>query len=71
MAPMNEDIRHSLGAFLQAAEMDTRITSTHISLFMVLFFAWYEAGHQSPFQITRRRIMKPAKVSIATYHKCN
>lgn len=70
MEKTGDDIKTGLSAFLRVAELDARLSCSHISLFMVLCSAWHENGCRSPFHISRRKIMKPAKLSIATYHKC-
>lgn len=42
----------------------------HMSLYFVLYDLWLQGGRLNPFRISRRKVMRPAKVSIATYHKC-
>lgn len=50
---------------------DARINTSHISLFMALFQHWHENGFLNPIQITRDKIMPPAKIgAISTYHRC-
>ena len=58
-----------LSSFLQNAQKDVRLTSTHISVYCVLFEQWLEHDCVNPFAITRRKIMGLSKISIATYHK--
>jgi hypothetical protein len=66
---MEETERFKL--FIQQAKMDNRLTPTHQSLFLALFFCWRESNYQASFKITRKVIMELAKIrSIATYHKC-
>ena len=44
---------------------------SRISVFMAILQLWKEQGHQNPFQITRKKVMKRSGIkSIVTYHKC-
>lgn len=56
-------------AFLSIAKSDARLSSVHISLYFVLYDQWIQNGRNNPFSISRRLVMIPAKISIATYHK--
>lgn len=50
---------------------DSRMMSTHVSLFAALFVCWQHEGFNSPFAVTRRKLMAHSRIaSIATYHKC-
>ncbi len=50
---------------------DSRMMSTHVSLFTALFVCWQHGGFNSPFAVTRRKLMTHSRIaSIATYHKC-
>jgi len=64
------DIAMELSAFLRVAQSDARLSCAHISLYFVLYEQWLLNERQSPFSISRKKIMGPAKISIATYHKC-
>ncbi len=65
------DTYERLSAFLSTAESDARLSCVHISLFFVLFRLWLKNNCNSPISITRRSVMKFAKIkSTATYHKC-
>ncbi len=70
MQDQANDIYDVLSAFLQNAQDDARVTSTHISVYCALFEQWLEHECARPFAITRRRVMGLSKISIATYHKC-
>ncbi len=63
----NKDI---LTAFFYAAKSDERLTSRHLSIYFVLFGCWLNNDCQSPFSITRKAVMRKAKISVATYTKC-
>ncbi len=57
--------------FIEASEKDERLTSTHVSFLVALVCCWKRNEYQVPFQISRKIIMKLAKIrSTATYHKC-
>jgi len=70
MQAQEYDIGEWLSAFFHVAECDARLSSTHISLYSVLFSQWLKNGCRNPVLVTRRKLMGPAKISIATYHKC-
>src|ERR1017187_1568752 len=59
-----------LSSFLQHAQHDARVSSTHISVYCALFEQWLANDCVNPFAITRRKVMGLSKISIATYHKC-
>lgn len=65
----DQAIYNVLSTFLQTAQQDVRITSTHISVYCALFEQWLEQDCVNPFAITRKKIMGLSKISIATYHK--
>ncbi len=59
------------GKWLGRIGSDSRIMSTHVSLFSALFVCWQHGGFNSPFAVTRRKLMAHSRIaSIATYHKC-
>lgn len=56
--------------FCKAIEDDSRISSTHISLYLALLQQWHNSGELNPFTIRRNKIMKIAKISArCTYNK--
>jgi hypothetical protein len=56
--------------YFEKLESDERITISHISLLMALFFHFDQSGQQNPISVTRRKVMQTSHVySIATYHK--
>lgn len=59
-----------LSTFLQNAQHDERVASTHISVYCALFEQWLEHDCVNPFSITRKKVMGLSKISIATYHEC-
>ena len=70
MQDQANNIYDVLSTFLQNAQNDARISSTHICVYCALFEQWLENDCVNPFAITRRKIMGLSKISIATYHKC-
>lgn len=57
--------------FYARARHDTRLTPTHQSLYLALFYLWQQSGCGETFTISRRALMPLARLqSIATYHKC-
>lgn len=63
-------IRH-LNAFFSYVKTDTRLTSSHVSLYMALFQSWNLNRFNNPFPITREAIMSLCAIgSKNTYHKC-
>lgn len=63
-------IRH-LNAFFTLISTDTRLSASHISLYMALFQYWNFNRFQNPFPIYRINMMKQSKIgSKNTYHKC-
>lgn len=60
-----------LNSFIQAAAEDPRLLPTHISLYVILFFAWQKDEYKIPFAIDRKQIMHQAKISgRSTYQRC-
>lgn len=60
-----------LTAFFERASTDTRLSATHISMYMSLFQFWNFNRFKNPISISRSEVMKISKISaIATYHKC-
>ena len=50
---------------------DDRMVPSHISLYVSLFQLWSRHQYQTPFRVSRKEVMKLAKIrSFATYHKC-
>lgn len=70
MPVLEHDISTGLSAFLRSAQSDARLSCAHMSLYLVLYEKWLQNRGQSPFSISRAKVMYPAKMSIATYHKC-
>jgi hypothetical protein len=61
----------SFVSFIQTGEDDDRLGPTHMSFLLALFCYWAMNNYKQSFNISRKAIMKLAKVkSTATYHKC-
>jgi hypothetical protein len=64
------DHLNQLSILLQRLTADVHLRPCHISLYTVLCQTWLENGCKNPFNISRRRGMKLARISsLATYHK--
>jgi hypothetical protein len=72
---MTETSIHSKAAdyskWIKRMGADSRMLATHVSLFTALFVCWQHGGFNSPFAVTRKKLMAYSRIaSIATYHKC-
>lgn len=64
------DITNQMHDFLSKVTANEELTRSHITLYTVLCQIWLANGCKSPFNISRRKIMKLARIpSKATYHK--
>ncbi len=61
-------IRH-LNAFFSFVRSDKRLTSSHVSLYLALFYYWNFNRFNNPFAIYRENILQVSKLSKNTYHK--
>ena len=60
-----------LNQFLTKVQGDTRLNSTHVSMYLALFYYWNKARFISEFFINRNDIMVLSRIgSKGTYHKC-
>jgi len=58
------------GAFGQFAK-DSRLHSSHVSLYMTLFHFWNASYFRTEFYINRAEVMELSKIgSTSTYHRC-
>ena len=56
--------------FYETIADDSRITVTHISLYIALLYQWNLNSRKNPISINRNDIMKTAKISArCTYNK--
>ncbi len=59
-----------LSFFYKAIAEDARIGATHISLYMALLQQWNLNGGQNPVKVSRKSLMKSAKINARhTYNK--
>jgi hypothetical protein len=57
--------------WIRRMAVDSRLLSTHVSLFTGLFACYQRNGFENPFSVNRKTLMSYSKIaSIATYHKC-
>lgn len=62
---------YPLDKFMRSAANDDRLLTSHISLFMAMFYYSPEKSTDAAFQVSRKKLMRYSKIkSIATYHKC-
>jgi hypothetical protein len=55
----------------QQLSQDSRLNSSHVSLYLALLLVWEQNSFVNPFRITRERLMSLSKIgSLATYHRC-
>jgi hypothetical protein len=60
-----------LSTLYRQVSEDSRISATHISLYLALTQQWNLAGCKNPFPIDRETVMKAAKINARfTYNKC-
>jgi len=63
-------IRHLETVTMKMSE-DTRLNTTHVSMYLALFLMWNHNRFNNPISINRSEVMKISKIgSQATYHKC-
>uniref|UniRef100_UPI00404B52FA hypothetical protein n=2 Tax=Gelidibacter sp. TaxID=2018083 RepID=UPI00404B52FA len=63
-------ITHLNNFFLKLSK-DTRLNTTHVSMYMALFNFWNQARFSSEFFINRNEVMTLSRIgSKGTYHKC-
>lgn len=63
-------IKHLKSVTMQMAE-DTRLNTSHVSMYLALFLIWNHNRFQNPLSINRSEVMKISKIGArATYHKC-
>ncbi|MBK8088791.1 MAG: hypothetical protein IPK31_13115 [Chitinophagaceae bacterium] len=60
-----------LSLFYKAIADDTRIGTTHISLYMALLQQWNLSGGLNPVEVKRSSLMNTAKINARqTYNRC-
>lgn len=65
------DSNRELAVRIALIALDDRISVRHIGVYVALLHLWSRNHMANPFQISRRAVMKLAKIgSVVTYHKC-
>ena len=60
-----------LNGWLAKISEDSRMNTTHVSLYLTLFHLWNLSRFKNPFYITRMEVMNISKIgSKTTYSKC-
>lgn len=63
-------IKHLEAVTMQMAD-DSRLNTSHVSMYLALFLIWNHNRFQNPLSINRSEVMKISKIGArATYHKC-
>jgi hypothetical protein len=63
-------IKHLEAVTLRMSD-DTRLNTSHVSMYLALFLIWNHNRFQNPLSINRSEVMKISKIGArATYHKC-
>ncbi len=58
-------------ALLKAIQRHKGLSPFHISLYTAMLSLWQEQHYNTPFRVTRSRLMATSGIrSPATYHKC-
>lgn len=62
--------QHHLMLFYRKAKADDRLLPSHMSMYLVLFWFWQQAGYDNAIVIFRKDIMPLTRISsLVTYHK--
>ena len=65
------ELNNPLSAFFIAIEKDSRISTTHIAIYVALLQYRIDKGFINPIEVFSREITPIAKISCPyTYHKC-
>ncbi len=65
------DSNRELAIRIALIALDDRLSIRHIGVYVALLHLWSRNQMNSPFQVTRSKVMKLARIGgIATYHKC-
>jgi hypothetical protein len=64
------DFNSALFDFLAVAAEDVRISPVHISLYLAILHYYKKQDFKIPVSVYSRELMKQAKISTNTYHKC-
>ena len=63
-------IKHLEAVTFRMSE-DSRLNTSHVSMYLALFLIWNHNRFQNPLSINRSEVMKISKIGAgATYHKC-
>lgn len=61
----------ALTMFFRLSKDDTRLSATHVSLYVTLLRYWVRNKGNNPFSVTRKAVMSYSKIrSTATYTHC-
>lgn len=60
-----------LAGYIKRITADSRLNTSHLSLYMALLTCWQNQECNGQFKISRKEIMRLSKIAaISTYHRC-
>lgn len=60
-----------LAGYLRRITADTRVNTSHLSIYMALLTCWQDQNYPGQFKISRKEVMQLSKIAaISTYHRC-
>lgn len=60
-----------LAEYIKKITADTRVNTSHLSIYMALLTCWQSQNYIVQFKISRKEIMRLSKIAaISTYHRC-
>ena len=68
---MNKICYLRLIGYIQRITNDTRVNTSHLSIYMALLMCWQSQNYPGQFKISRKEVMRLSKIAaISTYHRC-
>lgn len=68
---MNKVQSLQLASYIKKVTADTRLNTSHLSIYMALLVCWQNQDYVTQFRISRKEIMRLSKIAaISTYHRC-
>lgn len=68
---MNKMQSLQLAGYIRKATMDSRLNTSHLSIYLALLACWQDQNYISQFRISRKEVMQLSKIAaISTYHRC-
>ena len=68
---MNKVQSLQLAGYIKRITADSRVNTSHLSIYMALLTCWQNQNCHGEFTISRKEIMRLSKIAgISTYHRC-